>query len=86
MYFGCGPAGKENEMKKNTQLKVLNVLLGLLMISQALSGFFHDRLSEENFEHIHIVGAVLIVSGVILHLVLNWGWVRLNYLKKKREG
>ena len=72
-------------MKKNTQLKVLNALLGLLMISQALSGFFHDSLSEENFEHIHIVGAVLIIVGVILHLVLNWGWVRLNYFKKRKE-
>ena len=72
-------------MKKNTQLKVLNVLLGLLMVSQALSCFFHDRLSEENFEHIHVTGAILIVIGVILHLVLNWGWVRLNYFKKRKE-
>jgi len=72
-------------MKKNMQLKVLNALLMLLMVSQALSGFFHDRLSEEIFEHIHIVGAVLIVIGVILHLVLNWGWVRLNYFKKRKE-
>ena len=55
------------------------------MASQALSGFFHDRLKEGNFEHIHVTGAILIVIGVILHLALNWGWVRLNYLKKRKE-
>ncbi|MCJ7526190.1 MAG: DUF4405 domain-containing protein [Candidatus Aminicenantes bacterium] len=72
-------------MKKNTQLKVLNALLTLLMVSQALSGFLHDRLPEETFEHIHILGGVLIVIGVILHVLLNWGWVRLNYFKKRKE-
>jgi len=84
MYFGAGPAKKVNEMKKSTQLKVLNVLLGLLMVSQALSGFLHNELSEENFEHIHIAGAILIIIGVILHVVMNWGWARTNYLKKQK--
>jgi undecaprenyl pyrophosphate phosphatase UppP len=84
VYFEGGPARKEKEMKKITQMKVLNALLGLLMISQALSGLLHDRLAEETFEHVHILGGLLIVIGVILHLVLNWGWVRMNYLRKPK--
>jgi uncharacterized membrane protein len=84
VYFGGGPAGKENEMKKNTQLKVLNALLALLIVSQALSGLLRDRLPEETFEHVHILGGALVVIGVVLHLALNWGWVRLNYFKKRK--
>jgi undecaprenyl pyrophosphate phosphatase UppP len=75
---------QEKKMKKSTQLKILNVLLGLLMLSQVLSGLLHDRLAEETFEHVHVLGGLLIVIGVILHLVLNWGWVRMNYLRKPK--
>jgi hypothetical protein len=69
-------------MKKNTQLKVLNVLLGLLMLSQALSGLLHEHLSEETFEHIHVPGGLLLLAGTVLHLVLNRGWVKANFFKR----
>ena len=69
-------------MKKSVQLKVLNVLLGLLIVSQGLSGLFRDSLPEETFEHIHVPGGLLIMAGVILHVVLNWGWVKANFWKK----
>jgi hypothetical protein len=79
------PAPAQGEkMKKSTQLKILNALLGLLILSQALSGLLHERLAEETFERVHVLGGLLIVVGVILHLILNWGWVRQNYLRKGR--
>jgi hypothetical protein len=81
MYFCLRRQTWGNNMKKNLRLKMLNALLGLLMVSQALSGLLHDRLSEETFEHIHILGGLLIVVGTVLHIILNWGWVKANYFK-----
>ena len=69
-------------MKKNVQLKILNALLALLLVSQALTGLFRDSIPDNVFEDIHVPGGLLIVSGVILHVILNWGWVRVNFLKK----
>lgn len=69
-------------MKRNVQLKVLNALLALLLVSQALTGLFRDSLPEKVFENIHVPGGLLIIAGVSLHVVLNWGWVRINFLKK----
>ncbi len=69
-------------MKRGTSLKVLNALLALLMVSQFLSGVLNEKLSKETFAHIHVLGGLLIVAGVILHVVLNWGWVKANFFKK----
>lgn len=82
MYFYLAPAKKENDVKKNVQLKVLNALLALLLVSQALTGLFRDSLPDAVFEDIHVPGGLLIITGVILHVILNWGWVRVNFLKK----
>jgi hypothetical protein len=70
-------------MKKTLRLKMLNALLGLLMLSQAVSGLLHDELPEETFEHIHVLGGLLIVAGTVVHVALNWGWVRANFFKKQ---
>jgi hypothetical protein len=43
---------------------------------------FRDSLAEETFEHIHVPGGLLILVGVILHVILNWGWVKANFCKK----
>lgn len=69
-------------MKKNVQLKVLNALLALLLVSQALTGLFRDSIPDNVFADIHVPGGLLIITGVILHVILNWGWVRANFLKK----
>lgn len=70
-------------MNKNQLLKIVNPLLGVLLLNQALSGVFGDTLGPELFEVLHVTGAVLLVVGVIVHVFLNWTWVAHNLLRKK---
>lgn len=70
-------------MNKTKILMILNPILGLLVISQALSGFFADRLPHEAFEIIHEGGGSLLVIGVCLHVALNWSWLKAVFFQKK---
>jgi hypothetical protein len=70
-------------MKKNQALKILNPVLGTLVLSQAITSSLKDFLPKELFEAVHGGGGVLLVSGVALHLYLNWSWVQATYLTKK---
>ena len=73
-------------MTKNTALKILNPILGVLLINQALTGIFADALfrrSPRAFEVLHEGGGYLLVSLAILHVILNWNWIRANFFRKK---
>ena len=73
-------------MNKTKALKLLNPILGVLVLNQLLVGLLHDALSREVFEVMHEGGGVLLVLGVLLHSILNWNWVRANFLKKSLPG
>lgn len=73
-------------MNKTKALKLLNPMLGVLVLNQALVGLLHDALPQGAFEVMHEGGGVLLVLGVLLHLMLNWNWVRANFFKKGIPG
>ena len=65
-------------MKKLTGLKITNVILLILFLCQATTGLAHSVLGEL-FEILHpSVGILLIIIGIV-HIVLNWGWVKSNF-------
>ena len=68
-------------MKRNALLKILNPILAILLLNQALTGLLSDSLSGEAFEVLHEGGGVAFVIGGLLHLVLNWNWVKANFFK-----
>ena len=72
-------------MNKQTALKVVNPLLGLLIINQFLTGTFHLYLSNRTFNVLHEWSgwALLILS--IVHVVLNWGWIKVQLLRRRRS-
>ncbi len=70
-------------MNKNLLLKIINPILLILFISQACSGLFHHSLSHKMFEIVHEGGGIILVGISLVHLILNWGWVRGNFLKIK---
>ncbi len=72
-------------MNKNLLLKIINPILLVLFITQACSGLFRDSLSHELFEIIHEGGGIILVVVSLLHLLLNWGWVRVNFLKMQQN-
>jgi len=73
-------------VKRNSVLKVVNPVLGLLLISQALTGILHDALPEKVFEVGHVGGGILLLVVAALHVILNWPWVKNNFLRRRSEG
>jgi hypothetical protein len=69
-------------MKKNTAHKILNPILLVLIVNQAMTGLFGDELGHEAFEVLHQGGGILLASLVIVHLVLNFSWVKASYFQK----
>ena len=71
---------------KQKILKIVNPILFLLMLIQAVSGF-GQRYADGDlyifFNRIHYPNGVLLVIFLIIHLYLNWGWIRVNLFKKK---
>ncbi|MFA7257815.1 MAG: hypothetical protein WC047_09605 [Kiritimatiellales bacterium] len=69
-------------MKRNTMLKILNPILGILVINQILTGIFAETLPHEAFEVMHEGGGFLLAGVAALHLILNWNWVKANFFKR----
>ena len=72
-------------MKKNTLHKFIVPILAVLLISQAVTGLFlRDKISAEAFEVLHEGGGIVLVCLVALHFMLNFGWVKANFLNRKQ--
>ena len=69
-------------MKKNTVLKILNPIIALLLLCQASTALLMSALGHGAVEEIHETGGILLALGVLLHLILNWKWVKSSYFKK----
>ena len=69
-------------MKRNTMLKIVNPILGVLVINQILTGIFGMSLSREAFEILHKDGGFVLAGAAVLHLILNWNWVKANFFKR----
>lgn len=72
-------------MKKNTALKILNPVLAVLLINQVLTGLFGRELSHEAFEIFHKKAALVLATLVVLHLILNFNWIKANYFSSGRR-
>jgi len=70
-------------MRRQTALRVLNPVLLLLVLYQGVTGFLRFRMYD-HFKAAHpVAGGALLVLAVV-HLVLNWPWVRSQYLSRKK--
>lgn len=68
--------------RKNRALMVINPIMGLLMLSQLLTGLNLSRLPWRVFEVVHAGGGVVLFLLACTHLTLNWGWVRRFFLHR----
>lgn len=73
-------------MNKRTLLKIVNVLLAILILNQATSAFLHDFLPEDAFEFFHEGGGVTLFIIALIHVYLNWAWVKSNILSSGKKG
>ena len=72
-------------MKRSTLLKVVNLVLAVLFLNQVLTGLFHSALPHEAYEVLHEGGGIAFAIAGLLHLILNWNWVKANFLPKPRQ-
>ena len=68
-------------MKKGTLLKIINPIMAVVFLYQVATGLMHGAIPYERFETVHVTGAAVLILCVIIHLVLNWSWVKTNFLK-----
>lgn len=66
-------------MTRTTALKIVNPILGILALNQIVTGLFGEDLPPETFEILHEGGGILFAVTALIHLALNWGWVRSNF-------
>jgi len=72
--------------RKQAALKIVNPLLGVLIVNQALTGLFHLYVSKSAFEVLHEKGGLLLLGMVILHVVLNWNWVKAQFWPQRKSS
>ena len=70
-------------MNKNRILKVLNPIIAILILNQAVTGLFQKSISYKTYEVLHGGGGIITVIAIIIHVILNWKWVHASYLKRK---
>lgn len=74
-------------MKKYTMLKTVNLLVAItfavLAVTSGISKIIPD-LSPVLFEIHEITGYVFFLL-IIMHIILNWSWVKANFFKKRME-
>ncbi len=70
-------------MNKAMALKVLNPVLGILLVSQVVSGVASGSISHETFEFVHEGGGIALAVVATIHVVLNWNWVKATYLRRR---
>jgi hypothetical protein len=69
-------------MKRIKILKILNPIIAILILNQAITGIFHKSIFYKTYEWLHGGGGIITLLAIILHVILNWNWVRANFLKK----
>ena len=69
-------------MKRNTALKILNPILLVLFVSQAITGLFHTNIPYKAFELLHEDGGKILIGLIVVHIILNFNWVKANYFPK----
>ncbi len=69
-------------MDKKTALKFTNVIIAILILNQAASATLRGLIGRDAFELLHEAGGLFLLIGVIIHVILNWGWVKSAFFKK----
>ena len=72
-------------MNKRNLLKIVNVILAILILNQATTALLHDLLSRDAFEFLHEGGGVILFLAALVHVYLNWAWVKANILPGKKN-
>jgi hypothetical protein len=68
-------------MNRLSGLKITNVLLFVALVCQTGTGAGHELMGPELFEIVHPGMGVVLTVLALIHLFLNWGWVKNTFFK-----
>ena len=69
-------------MSRNAILKVLNPIIGIMLLSQILTGIFGRQIPHWAFENFHRHSGGILGIVVLFHIILNWNWIKASYFRK----
>ena len=69
-------------MNKQRLLIIVNILLGVLILSQLATVILMGSIGYEWPEAFHEVNGVVIFVLIAVHVTLNWQWVKKVVLKR----
>ena len=76
-------------MNKAASLKVTNLFLFISMLAQLFTGIilFFDLFTGkaklfEMIIRIHRYNGFILALLVVIHLILNWGWIKMQFFKR----
>ena len=72
-------------MDKSATLRIINPLLAILLLNQPFSIILGALTHWDVIKDLHIVGGIGLLILAAIHLMLNWGWVRMNFLRSAKK-
>lgn len=68
----------------NRWLAITIPLQAILILSQVITGLNRDSIPDKTYELVHEGGGILLLTLVIVHVIINWGWLRTTYFTRRR--
>jgi len=69
-------------MNRQKVLVVVNILLGIIVISQFATLFFMEFVGGKWTREFHAINGLILFGLVLIHIVLNWQWIKRNVFKR----
>ena len=75
---------EEGIINKQKALRIVNPIMFFLVFYQGVTGFFREQMYA-HFKAVHPIAGGLLLLFAVLHLSLNWGWVKSQYKPRKKK-
>jgi hypothetical protein len=72
----------------NKWLILINPLIAIMMLSQSVTAlnYYFAFLDRKTFLTLHLYGGYILSGLVLIHLIINWFWVKNTFIKKKKAA
>ncbi|MDP3386016.1 MAG: hypothetical protein Q8S24_02185 [Eubacteriales bacterium] len=69
-------------MNKLQTLKTVNTVLAIAFLTLGLTAMLHNYIPYSIYRRIHPLAGYVFSALVVTHVILNYGWIKKNILKK----
>lgn len=69
-------------MNKLKTLKTVNTILAIAFLTLGLTAMMHNYIPYSIYRRIHPLAGYTFSALAVTHVILNYGWIKKNILKK----